>query len=44
MKCRWGSEGTVRSAAGSWQSPGVGSGGKGTEKSWSFYIWKANIA
>ena len=40
--CRWGSGGEVSSAVGSWRSLGGSSGGKGTEKFWSFYIWWAN--
>ena len=41
-KCRWDSWGVVRSATGSWWSPGGGSGGKDPEKLWSFYIWRSN--
>ena len=42
IKCRWGSEGAVSSGFSLWQSPVVVSRGKGTEKFWSFYIWRAN--
>ena len=41
LKYSWVSGGAVSSAVGSWRSLGGSSGGKGRDKFWSFYIWRA---
>ena len=42
VKCRWGSGGALTSTVSPWRSLGGGSRGKGSEKVWSFYNWRAN--
>ena len=39
VKCRWGSECGVSSAAGSWRSPGGVPGSEPPENFWSFCVW-----
>lgn len=42
VKCRWGTECSVSSAAGSWWSPGGVSSGEAPENFWLFCVWRVN--
>ena len=42
VEYKWGSAGAISSAVSSWRTLAGGSGGKSSDKFWSFYIRRAN--